>query len=69
MVGERLTLADVSVALNLLPAFQFVLDNETRKGIVNVTRWFQTIVNSPVVKEVVGTVSMAEKVSVFNGTF
>lgn len=69
MVGERLTLADVSVALNLLPAFQYILDTETRKGIVNVTRWFLTVVNNPAVKEVVGTVTLVEKTVEFDGLF
>lgn len=68
LVGERLTLADVSVALNLLPAFQYILDTETRKGIVNVTRWFLTVVNNPAVKEVVGTVTLVEKTVEFDET-
>ena len=66
LVGERLTLADVSVALDLLPAFQNVLDGAFRKSHANVTRWFQTIVNQPAAKEVLGDVKLADKVAQFN---
>jgi len=66
LVGENLTLADVSVALNLLPAYQHVLDEKARTDLVNVTRWFQTVVNSSSVKEVVGDVKLATKASSFS---
>ncbi|KAJ1357952.1 Elongation factor 1-gamma [Parelaphostrongylus tenuis] len=66
LVGERLSLADISVALDLLPAFQHVLDATIRKKFGNVTRWFQTVVHHPTVKEVVSEVLLCEKVSHFN---
>ncbi|CAB3397574.1 unnamed protein product [Caenorhabditis bovis] len=66
LVGERLSLADISVALDLLPAFQHVLDDSARKQFVNVTRWFRTIVNQPPVHEVVGDVTLASSVAQFN---
>lgn len=66
LVGERLSLADVSVALDLLPAFQHVLDEAARKSFVNVTRWFRTIVNQPAVHEVLGDVTLAKSVAQFN---
>lgn len=66
LVGERLTLADISVALNLLPAFRYVLDADARKQIVNVTRYFQTIVNQAGVKDIVGDVKLAEEVAQFS---
>uniref|UniRef100_A0A1I7V4Q8 eEF-1B gamma n=1 Tax=Caenorhabditis tropicalis TaxID=1561998 RepID=A0A1I7V4Q8_9PELO len=68
LVGERLSLADVSVALDLLPAFQHVLDASSRKAIVNVTRWFRTVVNQPAVKEVLGEVALATSVAQFDQT-
>jgi elongation factor 1-gamma len=66
LVGERLSVADVSVALNLVSAFQSVLDANARNSLVNVTRWFTTVVNQKVVKEVVGEVKLAEQVATFN---
>lgn len=66
LVGERLSVADVSVALNLLSAFQHVLDKKVRDSLGNVTRWFTTVINQNHVKEVVGEVKLADHVSVFN---
>ncbi|CAD5225759.1 unnamed protein product [Bursaphelenchus okinawaensis] len=66
LVGERLSAADVSVALNLLPAYQHVLDEKTRKTLVNVTRYFLTVVHQKAVKEVVGEVALANEVAQFN---
>ncbi|KAE9416378.1 hypothetical protein Angca_007543 [Angiostrongylus cantonensis] len=66
LVGERFSIADISVALDLLPAFQHVLDVAIRKKFGNVTRWFQTILHHHIVKEVVGEVHLCEKVSQFN---
>jgi elongation factor 1-gamma len=65
LVGERLGLADISLALDLLPAFEHVLDAASRKEFVNVTRWFNTIVNQPQAKEVLGEVKLADKVAQF----
>jgi len=67
LVGERLSIADVSVALNLLAAFQNVFDSKVRNSLVNVTRWFNTIVQQKQVKEVIGEVKLAETVATFNG--
>ncbi|KAI6227781.1 Elongation factor 1 gamma [Aphelenchoides fujianensis] len=66
LVGERLSAADVSVALNLVAAFKSVLDSKTRKNLVNLTRWFTTVVNQPQVKEVIGEVKLAEEVATFH---
>ncbi|VDP39674.1 unnamed protein product [Heligmosomoides polygyrus] len=66
LVGERLSLADISVALDLLPAFQHVLDAGLRKKFGNVTRWFQTVVHQPVVKDVIHEVQLCDKVAQFN---
>jgi len=58
LVGDRFTVADLCVALNLLPAYQYVLGEKERAKIVNVNRWFMTIMNQPGVKD-----TFAEKVS------
>lgn len=69
LVGERFTIADVSVALDLLPAYQNVLDEAARDSLGNVNRWFKTVVNHPVVKEVVGSVDFIKQASTFDGIF
>jgi elongation factor 1-gamma len=66
IVGERLTIADVNIALNLLSAFTSVLDSKARNQLINVTRWFTTVVNQKLVKEVVGEAKLAEHVATFN---
>jgi len=66
LVGERLTLADVSVAADLLLAYQHVLDASFRASFVNANRWFETVVNQPHVKAVVGQVSLCEQAAEFS---
>ena len=61
LVGERISLADLSVALTLVPAFSQVLDTKTRTKYRHVTRWFRTIVHQPEVAAVVGDVKFCEK--------
>jgi len=65
LVGERLSLADISLAFNLLPAYQYVLGDESRAKIANVSRWFMTIMNQPGVKDVVGQFSFISTPSTF----
>jgi len=66
LVGERITLADISMCCNLLPAFQHVLEPEIRKKLINVNRWFETLINQPEFKKVLGSVKLCEKVSQFD---
>jgi len=65
-VGERFSFADVSIALDLLPAYQYVLGDEARAKIPNINRWFMTIMNQPAVKEVVPDLKFISKPSTFN---
>jgi elongation factor 1-gamma len=58
LATERVTLADLHACCTLVPAFQFVLDEATRKSLRNVTRWFNTIVHQPQVAKVLGDVKM-----------
>lgn len=60
-VGERVTLADVCLAADLLLAYKHVADVAFRTPYVNLNRWFTTIVNHPTVKKVVGEVVLVEK--------
>jgi len=58
LVGERMTLADVSLACDLLMALQHVADPTFRKPFGNLTRWFMTVVNQEAVKKVLGEVTL-----------
>jgi len=64
LVGERITLADISVACTLYRLYQLVMDPGFRKPFGNVTRWYLTVVNQPEVRRVVGEVTLSEKMQV-----
>lgn len=66
LVGERVTLADLSLASDLLLAYQHVADEAFRKPFENLNRWFQTIVNQANFKKVVGEVKLAVKAPEFD---
>ncbi|KAF2884056.1 hypothetical protein ILUMI_22121 [Ignelater luminosus] len=61
LVGERISLADVSVTCNLLLLYTHVLEPEFRKPFANVNRWFNTVVNQPNFRAVVGEVKLCTK--------
>lgn len=67
LVGERISVADLSLAFNLLPAYEHVFEQDIRKKYTNVTRWFMTVVNQPQVKTVLGDVKLCEKAAQFDG--
>lgn len=67
LVGERITLADISVACNLLLPYKHAMDPEFRKAFPNVNRWFNTLVNQPNFKAVVGAVSLCDKAPAVGG--
>ena len=47
LVGERISLADISVVTSLLQLFEKVLSADYTKDVPNVVRWFTTCVNQP----------------------
>lgn len=47
LVGERLTLADLFAASILARGFQYFFDQKFRSENPNVTRWYETIYNTP----------------------
>jgi len=51
LVGETVTLADIVLFATLFDLFKNLLDAESRKLFVNLSRWFDTILNQPKVKE------------------
>jgi len=66
LVGERVSLADISVGCQLLALYRQVLDANFRKDFVNLNRWFLTFVNQPEVKAVLGEVTLCEKMAQFD---
>jgi elongation factor 1-gamma len=67
LVGERITLADITVATDLLLLYQHVLeDGAYRKPFAYTTRWFSTVINQPKVKEIVGEVKLCVKEAQFD---
>ncbi|PAA85139.1 hypothetical protein BOX15_Mlig015323g1, partial [Macrostomum lignano] len=66
LVGERITLADVAVACDLLPLFQHAMGPEQRRPYANVSRWFNTLVNQPEFKRILGEVKLADKAGEFS---
>jgi elongation factor 1-gamma len=60
LVGQRVTLADIVVAMAFHRLYTVVLDANFRKPYQNVTRWFQTCVHQPQFKTVMGEVKLCE---------
>lgn len=65
LAGERMTLADVSLACDLLLAFKHVADEKFRKPFGNLNRWFSTVVNQDKVKKVLGEVKLCVEAQEF----
>lgn len=61
LIGERITLADISVFVTLLPLYEYILDPHHRKQYTNLNRWFSTILNQPQVKCVVKNFTFCTK--------
>jgi len=66
LVGETPTLADIHVVLGLLHLYKMVLEPSFRAPYVNVNRYFLTLVNQPEFKAVLGEVTLAEKMAVYD---
>lgn len=61
LVGDQITLADITLACTLLYPFKLVCDKAFVKPYGNVVRWFLTCVNQPEFAKVVGKVDMCKK--------
>ncbi|WAR18258.1 EF1G-like protein [Mya arenaria] len=66
LVGERVSQADITVACDLLLAYQYVLDPSFRGTYANVNRWFTTLINQPQFKKVIGDFKLCEKMALFD---
>jgi elongation factor 1-gamma len=62
LAGESITIADLILATLLHSAFTMILDNDTRKNLVNLTRWFVTIANQAEFKAVMGETKLCDKI-------
>lgn len=67
LVGERLSLADIVLASDLVLLYQNVLDAKFRGQFVNTLRWFTTCVNQPEFKKVLGEFKFCETEATFSG--
>jgi len=66
LVGERVTLADISLCCNMMMLYAQVLDPKFREPYVNVNRWFMTCINQPNFKKVIGDFKVCEKMATFD---
>lgn len=66
LVGERITLADITLVCNLLMLYKHVLEPGFRAPYANVNRWFNTCINQPQFKSVLGDVKLCEKMAQFD---
>ncbi|KAH0834077.1 hypothetical protein J3R83DRAFT_11361 [Lanmaoa asiatica] len=60
-VGERITLADITIASAVFRAVSLTVDAEARLKFVNTIRHFETIVNQPKLKDIFGEIVYVEK--------
>ncbi|KAJ1549234.1 Elongation factor 1-gamma 1, partial [Cladochytrium tenue] len=64
LVGENITLADISVSIALINFYRMVFDPEFRSAFKNVNRWFTTLINQENFKAVLGEIPLSEKAQV-----
>eukprot|EP01063_Lacrimia_lanifica_P037542 TRINITY_DN7735_c0_g1_i1.p1 TRINITY_DN7735_c0_g1~~TRINITY_DN7735_c0_g1_i1.p1 ORF type:complete len:423 (+),score=216.59 TRINITY_DN7735_c0_g1_i1:45-1313(+) len=61
VASERLTVADVVLAMSLVPLYSKVLDAAARKAYTDLNRWFDTVANSPKVKPFIAPAGVCDK--------
>lgn len=66
LVGDGVTLADLSVATNLQLAYQWVMEPAFRSPYPNVNKWFETVVSQPEVKKALPEFKLCEKMAQFD---
>ncbi|KAG6377697.1 hypothetical protein JVT61DRAFT_14467 [Boletus reticuloceps] len=62
VVGERITLADISIAASVFRAVKLTIDAEARSKLINTIRHLETVVNQPKLKDIFGEIQYTEKV-------
>lgn len=58
LAGERISMADISMSMALMPLYQFSLDEKSRQSFANTSRWFNTCINQPNFLNVLGNVKL-----------
>ncbi|CAF0800021.1 unnamed protein product [Didymodactylos carnosus] len=66
LVSERITLADIVVACDLLLLFQWILEPVQRELYPNTTRWFTTLIHQDEFQTVIGDYKLCEKMAHFD---
>lgn len=66
LVGERITLADLFAAGLSMRGFEYFFDKEWRSKYPNVTRWFETLYNTPIFSSVAPKIEFLDKVTLVN---
>uniref|UniRef100_H3BEE7 Elongation factor 1-gamma n=1 Tax=Latimeria chalumnae TaxID=7897 RepID=H3BEE7_LATCH len=67
LVGECITLADITMACALLWPYKQVLEPSFREPYIHVNQWFITCMTQPAFVEVLGDVKLCEKASEYRG--
>ncbi|KAM8952295.1 elongation factor 1-gamma-like [Pelodytes ibericus] len=67
MVGERMSVADITIASVLLWPYVLVLDPTFRKPYISMNRWFLTCINNRAFVEALGNVPLCDKVVQYRG--
>lgn len=65
LVGERITLADIISVVAFFRGFEYLFGADWRKKFPNTTRWFKTVIESPVFKGVLPELKFREKIVEF----
>merc|ERR1712180_490525 len=66
LVGERVTLADISLCCDLVMLYRQVLDPKFREPYGNLNRWFVTCINQPEFKKLLGDIKLCETMAQFD---
>jgi len=66
LVGERISLADITLCCDLVCLYKLVLEPKFRAPYGNLNRWFMTCVNQPQFKKILGEVKLAETMAAFD---
>lgn len=61
LVGNRVTIADWAIAVQLIPLYQTILDAGFRKAMPNVAAWIENLVKAPEAIARIGNVKFAAK--------
>lgn len=61
LVANRVTVADIAIAMMLIPLYQTTLDGGFRKAMPNVTNWIESLIKLPQFVSRLGNVKFTQK--------